>query len=77
MFEKKLLKGDGRTTMTDLGLNFKLIAAFSSRELNQMTNVPVNTHLIFGPTLCKKKTSFAKFEIVLKWVKVNSGSSFI
>ena len=53
-----------------------LIAAFCSRELNQMTNVPVNTHLIFGPTLCTK-TSFAKFDIVLKWVKVNTGSSFI
>ena len=51
MFEKKILKGDGRTTMTDLRLNFKLIAAFCSRELNQMTNVPVNTHLIFGPTV--------------------------
>ena len=62
--------------MTDLRLNFKLIAAFCSRELNQMTNVPVNTHLIFGPTLCIK-TSFAKFDIVLKWVKVNTGSSFI
>ena len=49
--------------MTDLRLNFKLIAAFCSIELNQMTNVPVNTHLIFGPTLCTK-TSFAKFDIV-------------
>ena len=73
MFEK-ILKGDGRTTMTVLRLNFKLIAAFCSRELNQMTNVPVNTHLIFGPTLCTK-TSFA--DSVLKWVKVNTGSSFI
>ena len=64
--------------MTDLRLNFKLIAAFCSRELNQMINVPVNTHLIlvFGPTLCTK-TSFAKFDIVLKWVKVYTGSSFI
>ena len=62
--------------MTDLRLNFKLIAAFCSRELNQMTNVPVNTHLIFGHTLCTK-TSFAKFDIVLKRVKVNTGSSFI
>ena len=51
--------------MTDLRLNFKLIAAFCSRELNQMTNVSVNTHLIFWPTLCTK-TSFAKFDIVLK-----------
>ena len=75
MFEK-ILKGDGRTTKTDFRLNFKLIAAFCSRELNQITNVPVNTHLIFGPTLCTK-TSFAKFDIVLKWVKVNTGSSFI
>ena len=62
--------------MMDLRLNFKLIAAFCSRELNQMTNVPVNTHLKFWPTLCTK-TSFAKFDIVLKWVKVNTGSSFI
>ena len=62
--------------MTILRLNFKLIAAFCPHELNQMTNVPVNNHLIFGPTLCKK-TSFAKFEIALKWVKVNTGSSFI
>ena len=62
--------------MTDLRLNFKLIAAFCSRELNKMTNVHVNTHLIFGPTLCTK-TRFAKFDIVLKWVKVNTGSSFI
>ena len=62
--------------MTDLRLNFKLIAAFCSRELNQMTNVPVYTHLIFGPTLFTK-TSFAKFDSVLKWVKVNTGSSFI
>ena len=61
--------------MTDLRLNFKLIVAFCSRELNQMTNVPLNTHLIFGPTLCTK-TSFAK-DVVLKWVKVNTGSSFI
>ena len=59
---KKLWKGDGRTTMTDLRLNFKLIAAFCSRELNQMINVHVNTHLIFGPTLCTK-TSFAKFAV--------------
>ena len=62
--------------MTDLRFNFKLIAAFCSRELSQMTNVPVNTHLIFGSTLYTK-TSFAKFDIVLKWVKVNSRSSFI
>ena len=60
--------------MTDLRLNFKLIAAFCSCELNQMTNVPVNTRLIFGPTLCTK-ASFAKFDIVLKLVKTES--SFI
>ena len=75
MFEK-ILMGDGRTTMTDLRPNFKLIAAFCSRALNQMINDPVNTHLIFGPTLCTK-TSFAKFDIVLKWIKVTSGPSFI
>ena len=44
--------------------------------LNQRTNGPVNAHLISGPTI-HTKTSFAKFDIVLKWVKVNSGSSFI
>ena len=69
---------EGRRTDDDdeFRLNFKLIAAFCSRELNQKNNDPANTHLIFGPTLCTK-TSFAKFDIVLKWVKVNTGSSFI
>ena len=43
---------------------------------NQRTNGPVNAHLISGPTV-STKTSFANFDIVLKWVKVNSGSSFI
>ena len=43
---------------------------------NQKTNGPVNAHLISGPTV-STKTSFAKFDIVLKWVKVSSGSSFI
>ena len=42
----------------------------------QRINGPVNAHLISGPTV-STKTSFAKFEFVLKWVKVNSGSSFI
>ena len=43
---------------------------------NQRTNGPVNAHLISGPTV-SIKTSFANFDIVLKWVNVNSGSSFI
>ena len=43
---------------------------------NQRTNAPVNAHLISGPTI-STKTSFAKFDIVVKCVKVNSGSSFI
>ena len=44
--------------------------------VHQRTNGLVNAHLISGPTI-SIKTSFAKFDIVLKWVKVNSGSSFI
>ena len=44
--------------------------------INQRTNGPVNDHLISGPTV-STNTSFANFDIVLKWVKVNSGSSFI
>ena len=44
--------------------------------LNQRTDGPVNAHLISGPTLITK-TSFAKFDIVLKWVKINSRLSFI
>ena len=43
---------------------------------NQRTNGPVNAHLISGATV-SAKTSFTKFDIVLKWVKVNSGSSAI
>ena len=42
----------------------------------QRTNGPVNAYLISGATV-NTKTSFAKFEIVLKLVKVNSGSSDI
>ena len=45
-------------------------------KMKQRTNGPVNAHLISGPTI-STKTSFAKFDIVVKWVKVNSGSSFI
>ena len=41
--------------------------------INQRTNGPVNAHLISGATV-RTKTSFAKFDIVLKWVKVNSGN---
>ena len=43
---------------------------------NQRTNGPVRAHPISGPTI-RTKTSFAKFDIVFKWVKFNSGSSFI
>ena len=43
---------------------------------NQRTNGPVNAHLISRPTV-SKKISFANLNIVLKWVKVNSQSSFI
>ena len=46
------------------------------RMNNQRTNYPVNAHLVSGPSI-STKTSFAKFDIVLKWVKVNSASSFI
>ena len=43
-------------------------------------NVSDNVKTVYPPTntVCGGiKTSFAKFDIVLKWVKVNSGSSFI
>ena len=43
---------------------------------NQKTSGPVNAHLISGAPV-STKTSFAKFDIVLKWVNVNSVSSFI
>ena len=36
--------------------------------INQRTNGPVNAHLISGPTI-STKTSFAKFDIVLKYGK--------
>ena len=39
---------------------------------NQRTNCPVNAHLISWPTI-----SFAKFNIVVKYVKVNSGHIYI
>ena len=42
----------------------------------QRTNGPVNAHLISGPNV-STKTMFTNFDIVLKWVKVNPGSSFI
>ena len=48
----------------------------STDLLYQRINGPVNNHLTSGPTI-STKTSFAKFDIVLKWVKVNPGSSFI
>ena len=47
-----------------------------SSKINQTTNGPVNAHLISWHTV-GTKTSYAKFDTVLKWVKVNSGSSFI
>ena len=40
------------------------------------TNGTVNAHLIFGPTNLSTKTSFTKFDIIVKLIKVNSGSSF-
>ena len=43
---------------------------------NQRANGPVIAHMIYGPTV-SIKTSFAKFDIALKLVKVISGSSFI
>ena len=45
-------------------------------KYNQRTDGPVNAHLISGPTL-STKPSFAEFDIVLKWVKLNSGSLYI
>ena len=40
------------------------------------TNGTANAHLIFGPTNLSTKTSFAKFDIIVKKIKVNPGSSF-
>ena len=48
----------------------------TTKKKNKRTNGPVNAHLISRATV-NTKTSFAKFYIVLKWVKVNSWSSFI
>ena len=47
--------------------------------IDQTTNGPVNPHLISGPTITSisTKTSIAKFDSVVKWVKVNSGLKFI
>ena len=44
---------------------------FLAKVRNQRTNGPVNAHLMSGPTV-STKTNFANFDIVLKWVKVNS-----
>ena len=53
------------------------ISQLTSQHLQtQRTNGPVNAHLISRPTI-STKTNFAKFDTVLKWVKVNSGSPFI
>ena len=38
--------------------------------------MPVNAHLISGPTV-STKTIFAKFDLAIKWVKVDPGSSFV
>ena len=45
-----------------------MLIIISSNE-NQRTNGPVNAHLISEATV-STKTSFANFDIVLKWVKV-------
>ena len=66
-----------RCTLCPLYLCPKIPSRLSGKiEGNQRTSGPVNTHLISGPTV-STKTSFANFDIVLKWVKVNSGSLFI
>ena len=65
----------------ELFQTFKAHSALNSSNMvkltlkvdNQRTNGPVNAHLISGPTV-STKTSFAKFDFVLKWVKVKSGS---
>ena len=46
------------------------------RQTKQRTSGPVNAHMISRATV-STKTSFAKFDIVLIRVKVNSGSLFI
>ena len=58
------------------GINESQQSMFYSIIRIQRTNGPVNVHLISGPTI-STKTSFAKFDVVLKWVMLNSGSSFI
>ena len=53
----KRLFGDGLKGHLSFILNSKC---------NQRTNGPINAHLISRPTI-STKTSFAKFDIVLKW----------
>ena len=68
------------STSCKVTFNFKYYRMGLSKIMvlyvNQRTNGPVNAHLIPVPTV-STEPSFAKFDIVLKWVKVNSGSSFI
>ena len=47
----------------------------SPKKNNLRTNVPVNAHLISGPTVSTNK--FRELDIVLKWVKDNPRSSFV
>ena len=57
------------------GICKNFITGLIKENNNQRTNGPVNAHLISGPAV-STKTSFANLDIVLKWVKVNSRSSF-
>ena len=65
-----------RSMLEDTLNTLKLSCETELNDIYQRTNGPVNAHLISGPTV-STKTSFANLNIVLKWVKVNSESSFL
>ena len=68
----QLVVGPKKTVNASLG---SVISSLTEKK-DQRTNDPVNANLITRPNI-STKTSFAKFDIVLKWVTVNSGSSFL
>ena len=83
MIQRLLLRGRGRSVDYERQLSLSecanwdaILPSILRTILNQRTNGLVNAHPISGPSV-GTKTSFANFDIVLKWVKVNSGSLFI
>ena len=61
-------------------LLYKDVSVMSNKYKYQRTNGPVNTQLISGPgisTIHTKPGYVAKFDLVVKYVKVNTGSSFL